>query len=124
MQSTSSGNPVVFLFMLAFSLAVYLFYSYCLKRIVEKGGEQPGAIIWIPILQLIPLFRVAKMNPWMILLMLIPLVNLVVLIMLWVNVLKALGREPIMVLLVLLVGFIYIPILAFSSEKRAIPATI
>ena len=123
MQSSSSGSPVVFLFMLVFSLAVYVFYSYCHKRIVEKGGEQPGAIIWIPILQMIPLFRVAKMNPWMILLLLVPLANLIVAIMVWVNVLKALGREPIMVLVVLFFGFIYIPYLAFSSQKTPVPAT-
>jgi len=55
---------------------------------------------------------------------LIPLLNLVVLIMFWVNVLNSLGRDPIIVVLVLFVAFIYIPILAFSSEKRAVPATV
>ncbi len=122
MQSTSSGSPVVFLVMLVFGLAVYLFYCYCLKRIVEKCGEQPGAIIWIPLLQMIPLFRVAKMNPWLILVMLVPVANLVVAIMVWVNVLKALGRGPVMVLVVLFLGFIYIPYLAFSSDRKPAPA--
>jgi len=119
MQSTSSGSPIVGLFMLLFGVAVYLFYSYCLKRIVEKCGEQPGAIIWIPVFQMIPLFRVAKMNPWLILAMIVPLVNLIVLVMLWVKVLKALGREPVMVLVLLLVGFIYLPYLAFSGPSRS-----
>ncbi|HTD52850.1 MAG TPA: DUF5684 domain-containing protein [Thermoanaerobaculia bacterium] len=122
MQSTSSGSPILFLFMLVFWLAIYVFYSYCLKRIVEKCGEQPGAIIWVPILQMIPLFRIAKMNPWLILLLLVPFANLVVLIMVWVNVLKVLGRDPVMVIVLLLFGFIYIPVLAFSSDRKAVPA--
>ncbi len=122
MQSTSSGSPIVFLFMLVFGLAVYLFYSYCLKRLVEKCGEQPGGIIWIPILQMIPLFRVAKMNPWLILLLMVPLANLIVAIMLWVNVLKALGRPPVMVIVMLLFGFIYLPYLALTSSRGPAPA--
>lgn len=123
MQSTSSGSPIVFLFMCVFFLAIYVCYSYCLKRIVEKCGEQPGAIIWIPVFQMVPLFRIAKMNPWLILLLFIPLANLIVAIMLWINVLKVLGREPVMVLLVLFVGFIYIPYLALSSGRGTAPAT-
>ena len=121
-KPASSGSPIAFLFMLAFGVGIYLFYCYCLKRIVEKCGEQPGAIIWIPVFQMIPLFRIAKMNPWMILLMLIPLVNLIVAIMLWVNVLKVLGRGPVMVLVLLLFGFIYLPYLAFSGARRSMPA--
>ena len=122
MQPNASGSPIAFLFLLVFGAAIYLFYSYCLKRIVEKCGEQPGAIIWIPVFQLIPLFRVANMNPWLILLMLVPLANLIVAIMLWVNVLKALGRGPVMVLVLLFFGFIYLPYLALSGDKRLMPA--
>ena len=120
MQSGSSGSPVFLLFALVCSLAIYVFYCYCLKRIVEKCGEEPGAIIWIPILQMIPLFRIAKMNPWLVLLTLVPVVNLIVVIMVWINVLKVLGRDPIMVLVVIFLGFIYIPYLGLSSDKRTV----
>lgn len=122
MQTTSTGNPIVLLVMLAIWLAVYVFYSYCLKRLVEKCGENPGAIIWVPILQMIPLFRIAKMNPWMILLMLIPVVNLVIIVMVWIKVLAVLGREPVMVLVMLFFGFIYLPYLALSSSTGRAPA--
>jgi len=121
MQSGSSGSPVFLLFAFVCSVAIYVFYCYCLKRIVEKCGEEPGVVIWIPILQMIPLFRIAKMNPWLILLTLVPLVNLIVVIMVWIKVLNALGRDGIMVLLVLFLGFIYIPYLALSSDKRTAP---
>jgi hypothetical protein len=122
MHTSSSGSPIAFLFLLVFGLAIYLFYCNCLKRIVEKCGVRPGAIIWIPLFQLIPLFRIAKMNPWLILLMFVPLANLIVAIMVWVNVLKVLGRDAVMVLVVLFFGFIYIPYLAFSSDRKTAPA--
>ena len=122
MQSAPSGSPIVLLFLCAVALAIYLFYCYCLKLIVEKCGEQPGAIIWVPILQMIPLFRIARMNPWLILLTCVPVANIIILVMVWMRVLKALGRDPIMVLLILFVGVIYIPILAFSASRTAAPA--
>ena len=121
-SSSSPMGAVAILFVLVFCLAIYVFYCYCLKRIVEKCGGEPGALIWIPVLQMIPMFQCAKMNPWLTLLTLVPLANLVVVIMLWINLLKVLGRDPLMVLVVLLLGFIYIPYLAFSSEIKAAPA--
>ncbi|MEP6995311.1 MAG: DUF5684 domain-containing protein [Acidobacteriota bacterium] len=124
MQSTPDVSPVFFLFFMVFGLAIYLFYSYCLKRIVEKCGEQPGLIIWIPILQMLPLFRIAKMNPWLILLMFIPLANLIVAVMVWLGVLKVLGRDPLMVVVALVFGFIYIPYLAFSSDRTPARAAV
>jgi hypothetical protein len=116
----SNGSPMGFLVMLVCGVAIWVFYSYCLKRIVEKCGETPGGIIWVPILQMIPLFRVAKMNPWLILLLFVPLANLIVLIMVWINILKILGRHPGMVVVMLFFGMIYLPVLAFSSGGKAV----
>ena len=126
MDSTSSGNPILFLVFILFAVAcvaaLYVFYCHCLKRIVEKCGERTDATIWIPIIQLLPLFRIAKMNPWMILLLFVPLVGVVVTVLLWIPVLKILGRDPIMVIVVMLFGFVYIPYLALSSNVKAVAA--
>ena len=122
-MDSSYGSPIVFLlFMLLCGAALYVFYCWCLKRIVEKCGEQPGPVIWIPILQMLPLFRIAKMNPWLILLMFVPLANLIVTVMVWIAVLKVLGKDPVMVIVVILFGFVYIPYLALSSDRRPAPA--
>ena len=47
---------------LAISLAIYLFFCYCLKLIVQKTGTKAGALIWLPVLQLIPMLRAAGMS--------------------------------------------------------------
>ena len=47
-------------------LAFYIFYCFCAKRICEKCGVNPGILIWIPIVNLVPLLQAAKMPVWMI----------------------------------------------------------
>ncbi len=47
---------------LAVALLVYLFFCYCLKLIVQKTGTEAGLMIWLPILQLVPMLRAAGMS--------------------------------------------------------------
>ena len=44
----------VIAFCLLIGLALYLFTCFCFKRICEKCKVDPGIMIWIPIVQLIP----------------------------------------------------------------------
>lgn len=67
---------VALLFILTLSLAFYVFFCFCLKRICEKCGHEPGILIWIPIANLIPQLTAAKLPIWMIVLFFIPLVNI------------------------------------------------
>lgn len=103
--------------MLLIVLALYIFTCFCLKRICEKCGHQPGVLIWIPIVQLVPLLQVAGMAIWMIILFFIPFVNLVVGIMLWAKICIARGKSPWLVLLMFVpvVNIFVIPYLAFSE---------
>jgi|SRR5690242_11246513 len=105
----------LFLFFILFGLAVYLFFCFCNKRICEKCGVNPGILIWIPILNMIPMFWAARMSAWLVLLMLVPIVGLIIYIMLWVKVCELRGKGALGVILVLLVPVIGVPYLAFSS---------
>jgi hypothetical protein len=100
-----------------FALALYVFYCFCLKRICEKCGVNPGVLIWIPIVQLIPMLQIAGMATWMLILFFIPLVNLVVLVMLWAKVCSARGKSPWLVIMMFIpiVNICFIPYLAFSE---------
>ena len=125
MNNTGSGSDAmaagvgiaVILGLLVFGLALYVFACYCYKRICEKCGDTPGILIWIPIAQLIPLLRVAKMELWMIILLLIPIVNIVVFVMMWAKICTARGKSPwlVIMLFIPIVNIVFIPYLAFSE---------
>src|SRR5688572_5236813 len=90
----ATGLGIVFLLIaLVFALALYLFYCYCLKLICQKTGKDPGALIWIPIVHLIPLLEIARMPIWLIIAFFIPIVNLVVAAIMWVKICEALGKS-------------------------------
>ena len=57
------------------SLAFYLFTCFCLKLICKKAGKDPGILIWIPIVQIVPILQAARLELIWIVGMLIPGVN-------------------------------------------------
>ncbi|MBC8001312.1 MAG: hypothetical protein H7X97_01875 [Opitutaceae bacterium] len=102
---------------LAVFVGLYVFICYCLKLICEKAGESPGVLIWIPIVQLVPLLNVAKMPTWYIILFLIPIVNLIVGIIMWVKICQARNKPGWLVIMMFIpvVNIAFIPYLAFSE---------
>ncbi|MCC7413131.1 MAG: hypothetical protein IT495_16065 [Gammaproteobacteria bacterium] len=102
-------------------LGIYLFYCYCLKLICEKGGVEPGVLVWIPLIQILPTLKVASLHPALILLYLVPVVNLVFFFVHWWKVCEALQRSPWLVLmnLVPVVNLAFIPLLAFTGPPAA-----
>jgi hypothetical protein len=94
-------------------VAFYLFTCYCLALICRNAGTQPGFAIWLPVLQLFPLLRAAKMSGWIFLISFIPLVWL------WwcLRIAKACGKSNLIGILLFIPGpsllaFLY---LAFSK---------
>ena len=55
----------------------YLLFCYCALLICKKTGNEPGILIWLPILQAFPLLRAAGMSGWWFLAFLVPVLNLV-----------------------------------------------
>lgn len=96
-------------------LLLYLFFCFCCKRICEKCGQNPGILIWIPIVNIIPLLQAAGMAVWMIVLFFIPFVNFIVSIMMWVKICTARRKSPVVVIGVILLPIVFIPYLAFSE---------
>jgi hypothetical protein len=111
------GSLFFLVFICVFALAFYVFGCYCLKRICEKTGHQPGILIWIPIVNIIPLLQVAGMALWMIVLFLIPFVNIIVGVMMWAKICTARGKSPWLVIMIFipLVNLVFVPYLAFSE---------
>jgi len=62
-------------------VAIYGFYCFCCRLICIKTGEDPGLLIWLPGLQMIPLLKAAGISPWWFLGCFVPVLNIVVTIM-------------------------------------------
>jgi hypothetical protein len=97
----------------------YLFFCYCSKLICQKAGSRPGGLIWVPVLQLVPMLRAAGMSGWWFWAFCLPVLNLVAQIVFSIKIVEARGKSGwVAVLLVLpvtaLFAFLY---LAFSSAR-------
>jgi hypothetical protein len=111
----SSGFLVI---VLVVGLLFHLFFSYCARLICIKTGNEPGVMVWMPVLQIFPILRAAGMSGWWFLGMFVPVLNLVVQILWCINIVKARGKHVVWAILLILpltnlVAFIY---LAFSDD--------
>lgn len=88
-----SGNPSALLeiygVLLVLCLAFYVYVCACLQVIARKTGTAHGWLAWIPIANSILMLNIARRPIWWFILLLIPLVNLVVTVVLWIDIAKA-----------------------------------
>jgi hypothetical protein len=80
---------MVFLFI---GLAVYLYISLALQTIATKTGTPNAWLAWIPIVNFILMLNVAKKPLWWIVLFLVPLVNIVISVIVWMGIAEARGK--------------------------------
>ncbi len=79
----------VFGFIMIFALACYVYAALALQTIAQKTGTENGWLAWIPIANVILMLSIARKPIWWIVLCLIPLVNIVILIMVWMGIAEA-----------------------------------
>jgi hypothetical protein len=115
------GGSTLILAFLGIVLILYLFHSYCCMLICRKTGRPPDILVWVPVVQLLPLLRAAGMSGWWFLAYLVPVLNIVAQVLWCFNIVKARGKSVwVGVLLLLpftsLFAFLY---LAFSNGVTA-----
>jgi hypothetical protein len=115
MAASISPNTALWLLVIVF--ASYLLFCQCCNLICLKTGDLPGNLIWVPVLQLFPMLRAARMSPWWFLAYLIPVLNLVAAILWSVKIVEARAKSGWVALFLLLpvttfLAFLY---LAFSA---------
>ncbi|MFH0799780.1 MAG: DUF5684 domain-containing protein [Pseudomonadota bacterium] len=99
----------------------YVFFAYCIARLGKKMGMPFGStFVWaiIPIANLFLLFKLADKPMWWLLLMLIPIVNFVILIMVWMAIAERLGKPGwwgIMIGLVPIANIVFFLMLVFGQ---------
>lgn len=100
-------------------IALYIFFSLCLFLIAKKLDVPAPWTAWIPIVQIWTIVASAGKPWWWILLLLVPIVNIVIGIYLWVLITENLGRNKWLGLLMLvpIINFVFLGILAFSKSE-------
>lgn len=85
-------------------------------RLFTKASK-PGWASLIPIYNVVVLFQISGMSPWLILLYMIPVANLIIQIMLYVNLAKAYGKGTGFALGLIFLNPIFMLILGLGSSK-------
>jgi hypothetical protein len=103
-------------------LAIALFYIICEWKVYTKAGK-PGWAVIVPIYNIIVLLEIVGKPVWWILLLLIPCVNIVIMFIIYIELAKVFGQGTGFGIGLILLGFIFLPILAFGSSVYVGPAT-
>jgi hypothetical protein len=85
-----TGGALIFVLLIC--LAVYVYTALAVQTIAEKTNTENPWLAWIPIANLILLLNIAKKPIWWIVLCLIPLVNIIIFIIVWMAVAEARGK--------------------------------
>lgn len=110
-----SGGALLVIF------ALFGVYIAAFWMIFTKAGE-PGWAAIVPIYNTIVLLKIVGRPSWWIFLMFIPFVNLVFLIIAYNDLSKSFGKDPGFTVGLILLPFIFFPILGFGSARYLGPA--
>ena len=105
---------VIFASMFIFFILLFVFFTIAFWKIFKKANK-PGWAAIVPIYNLVIIFRIANLSPWLIILLCIPLVNIVVYIVLANSISKSFGKEIGFTIGLFLLPYIFYPILAFGK---------
>lgn len=86
-------SGVILFVCLCIGLAVYLYMALALQTIAEKTETPNAWLAWIPLVNIFLMLSVAKKPAWWFLLFLIPLVNVIIAVIVWMAIASA-RRKP------------------------------
>ena len=105
---------------LAVLLVVYILVVIAMWKVFTKAGK-PGWASLIPVYNMVVMYQIVGLNPWLLLLYLIPFVNwiaaLVLSIMLNVKLAKVFGKSTGFAIGLILLNPIFLLILGFGDAK-------
>lgn len=84
-RAAAAVGAAMFTFFIVFAF-IYIFIALAVQTIAQKTGTPNPWLAWIPIVNIILLLNIAKKPLWWILLLLIPVVNIVVSVIVWMAV--------------------------------------
>lgn len=102
-------------------LAIWILLIASMWMTFAKAGK-PGWAAIVPIYNLWVMLEIVGRPGWWLILMFIPLVNFVIAIIVFIDLAKSFGRGAGFGLGLLLLGFIFFPILGFGSDAYVGPS--
>ncbi|MBS0188589.1 MAG: signal peptidase I [Planctomycetes bacterium] len=110
-----SGNGAGAIFVLV-ELAILAFFIVTFWKLFGKAG-QPGWYALIPIFNVYILLKIVGRPWWWLILFMIPIVGFIIAIVVTVDLAKSFGKGIGFAIGMILLGFIFYPILAFGSAE-------
>ncbi|MFZ5391568.1 MAG: DUF5684 domain-containing protein [Patescibacteria group bacterium] len=99
------------------SLVIYVYFALCLTNIAKKTNTPDGWWGWVPILNFFLMVKIADKQWWWVLLFLVPLVNVIMMVIVWMKICEKRGKPGWwgILMLVPIANFIVPGILAFGK---------
>lgn len=95
---------------------IMIFAIVCQWKLFKKAGKNGWEAI-VPIYNMVVLFDIAKTPLWMIILFFIPIANIIVMFMLYINLAKQFGKDTGFGIGLAFLPLIFLPILAFGKTE-------
>ena len=108
------GGTALLIAVIALAFAAVMIAS--MWKIFSKAG-QPGWASLVPFYNVVILLRMTGKPAWWLALMLVPFANFVVAVLLMMELAKSFGQSRGFGIGLLLLGFIFLPMLAFGSAR-------
>lgn len=102
-------------------ILLYIYSAICLQAIAKKTDTKNGWMAWIPIANLFLMVQIAQKPLWWIILFLVPIVNIVIVIIIWMEIAGRRGREKWVGALIIapVIGIGIPAYLAFSDSNNS-----
>lgn len=120
-SNTSAGEDIGALIVILVYVAILALVIAGLWRLFTKAG-QPGWACLIPLYNIYILLKIVGRPWWWLLLMFIPIVSLVAGIVVILDLAKSFGKGVGFAIGMILLGFIFIPVLGFGNAQYQGPA--
>ncbi|MEM7008632.1 MAG: DUF5684 domain-containing protein [Thermodesulfobacteriota bacterium] len=103
------------------AILVFIFLFYCIKILARKTDTKNENFAWIPILNVYLLCKIARKPGWWVILFLIPIVNIIISTIIWMNISELRGRSKWLGLICLFpyAVILLIPYLAFFDANHS-----
>jgi hypothetical protein len=87
----NQASPVMMIVPLLIGIVMYVYMALALQTIATKTSTPNGWMAWIPIANVFLMLAIAKKPGWWFILFLIPFVNFIILIVMWMKIAEARG---------------------------------